>query len=667
MKDWIKRVMKRLFVLVFSPLPKDVLRAMNLPDYKPSYNEDGLYTNHNCDFLKDARFQEAYARFIDTGSSQGWDMRWRLHTLLWAASVSQHVEGDFVECGTYLGGSARAIVDYVDFNRLGKDFFLVDSFQGLSEEHRHLHDYKEGDYFDRVRSLFVDHPRVKLVKGFVPDVLNTRTFGPVSLLHIDMGVAEAEVAALRFFWSRLSKGAIVVLSYYAYPVRNWKEIKAGYDAFAREQGVEICYCPTGQGLIVKVQEPATSRLLKGEKGMTSNPVISLDPELNAMLEAYRVSDPTFASSRYWEVLSRKNVEQLDTEGFENFKQTVAMNYFTFLVKVRDPYMQFLIQSLPAIEVAGALWRALLSRKHRAFSSRQSKVFNFATYLLWAYIRQQGCAEWMDKVWEPVLGNPPSVRVKGREISQDLAHSVLEYRSVSSGVPELRTLGTVAELGAGYGRTAQVFMRLLPATRYVVVDIPPALYISQRYLSSIFPERKIFKFRSFTRFEDVADEFNMCQIAFLLPAQIDLLPKKSIDLFMAIDSLHEMQLEQIRNYFSRIEAVTRKYFYFKCWKKTKIPYDNVIISEEDYPVKPEWRKIFWRDCDVLNLPTLFGREHVSITYFEALMDLETNPMPVSGTTQSRQWADRENHRILHREAVSVARCGEAQQWKERGSL
>lgn len=43
---------------------------------------------------------------------------------------------------------------------------------------------------------------------------------------------------------------------------------------------------------------------------------------------------------------------------------------------------------------------------------------------------------------------------------------------------------------------------------------------------------------------------------------------------------------------------------------------------DYPVKPEWRKVFWRDCDVLNLSTSFGREHVSITYFEALMDLET---------------------------------------------
>lgn len=242
---------KRIVSWLFNRVPKDAPRIAELPEYGPSYNEDGLYTNHLCDFLNDKRFLEAYDLCYSTGSSQGWHFRWRVHTLLWASSVCSNIEGDFVECGTYLGGSARAIVNYVDFNKLGKTFYLIDTYEGLPEEHSNLHDYRETDYYERVRALFSEYPGVKLVKGIVPQVLNDHEFGKVSLLSIDLGVPEAEEGALRFFWEKLSKGAIVVLDYYAYPVANVREIKAGYDRFASEVGCEIYHCPTGQGLIIK--------------------------------------------------------------------------------------------------------------------------------------------------------------------------------------------------------------------------------------------------------------------------------------------------------------------------------------------------------------------------------------------------------------------------------
>jgi O-methyltransferase len=247
-----KSFLNKIFLKAPPRLPEDVMRVMNLPTYKPSYNEDGLYTNHNCDFLAGKKFQDAYDLYFTTGSSQGWHLRWRVHILLWAASVATHLEGDFVECGTYLGGSARAIITYVNFNRLNKSFYLIDSYEGLPREHQHLHYYKEENYYDQVRAYFLAYPRTKLVKGIIPDVLLTETFGRVSLLHIDLGVPGAEIGALRFFWDKLAPGAMVVLDYYAYPVSNSKEIKAGYDAFAEEKGFEICYLPTGQGMIVKI-------------------------------------------------------------------------------------------------------------------------------------------------------------------------------------------------------------------------------------------------------------------------------------------------------------------------------------------------------------------------------------------------------------------------------
>ena len=64
----------------------------------------------------------------------------------------------------------------------------------------------------------------------------------------------------------------------------------------------------------------------------------------------------------------------------------------------------------------------------------------------------------------------------------------------------------------------------------------------RYLASVFPERRVFRYRDFERFEDVAEEFDKAQIAFLLSCQLPRLPPKSTDLVLNISSLHEMRPE-----------------------------------------------------------------------------------------------------------------------------
>ncbi len=154
-----------------------------------------------------------------------------------------------------------------------------------------------------------------------------------------------------------------------------------------------------------------------------------------------------------------------------------------------------------------------------------------------------------------------------------------------------------ELGAGYGRTAFVFQHCLPAARYVVVDIPPALYVSQRYFSGQFQGRRVFKFRPFQRYADVQEEFESAQLAFLLPHQLEQLPANSVDLFINISSFHEMRPEQLNYYFRQVERLTNGYVYLKQWKKTTIPVDGIVLEEKDYPVPPRWRPIFWRECQV----------------------------------------------------------------------
>ena len=52
----------------------------------------------------------------------------------------------------------------------------------------------------------------------------------------------------------------------------------------------------------------------------------------------------------------------------------------------------------------------------------------------------------------------------------------------------------------------------------------------------------------------------------------------------------MRMDQIKYYFGEIDRLTRKYFYFKQWKETTIPFENETITEADYPVRDNWRLI-----------------------------------------------------------------------------
>jgi hypothetical protein len=58
------------------------------------------------------------------------DPRWRVYTACWAASHAVNLPGDFVECGVNRGGMALTIMEYLNFNSLGKRFFLLDTYCG---------------------------------------------------------------------------------------------------------------------------------------------------------------------------------------------------------------------------------------------------------------------------------------------------------------------------------------------------------------------------------------------------------------------------------------------------------------------------------------------------------------------------------------------------------
>jgi putative sugar O-methyltransferase len=334
----------------------------------------------------------------------------------------------------------------------------------------------------------------------------------------------------------------------------------------------------------------------------------LDPRLRQMLDEFPKFRDEILPSRYWEQLNKKNLRQISDSSYENFKRTVARNYFTFIVTPWNQQTRFLMRSLPFGQAMRIFFSAFVAPRHELFKWYQSIYYNLLTHLLWAYVERHDPDDLLERLNEPLEGNPPRVFEGDRLISQDLANSFLEYSSVMQADIDRNEIGTIMELGSGYGRTAYVYLTLNPECRYILVDIPPALYVCEKYLSGIFRERNVFHFRPFERFDDVKAEYESADIVFLMPNQLELLPDKCVDLFINISSFHEMRMDQIRYYFTVIDRLTRRYFYTKQWKETTIPYENVVIRQEDYPVDDEWRQVYARECKVQAL------------FFEALYDL-----------------------------------------------
>ncbi|MEM7237864.1 MAG: TylF/MycF/NovP-related O-methyltransferase [Pseudomonadota bacterium] len=228
------------------------------------YDQDGLRTGHNHDFVSDPAFMAAYARGVEAADGTDYKWHWRVHIGLWAARTAAQAPGDYVECGVNVGFLSSAIMHDLDWNRFGRRFFLLDTFKGIDPDF--VTDQElEGDILgknqklldtgfyvtsaDRVRQNFAEFRNVEIIEGTVPHTLGQVTTDRIAYLHIDMNCAPPEVAALEHFWPRLSVGAIVLLDDYAF--HGYLPQKLAMDELAGKLGFQIASLPTGQGLIVR--------------------------------------------------------------------------------------------------------------------------------------------------------------------------------------------------------------------------------------------------------------------------------------------------------------------------------------------------------------------------------------------------------------------------------
>lgn len=341
-----------------------------------------------------------------------------------------------------------------------------------------------------------------------------------------------------------------------------------------------------------------------------------------MEEALKKASVLYRPSNYWVVAGSNHTQQLFQGGFDNFKRSVNLKYFGWgILGILRHQLFPVISELGRKNLAPVFKSYFINPKSSIHSTKKgfnmlsrimypesldafsAFIYRVYTAFLWDYVSREDKLHILDTLQEPRIGNPFLISYKKRAISQDICNSVHEFYSITKKI-DVRKHMDIAELGAGYGRLAYVFLKAMPKASYTIFDIPPALFISQKYIRSVFPKEKIFYYRHFESFKEIKKEFESARIRFLMAHQIEYLPDKYFDHMLTVSTLHEMTREQIRNYLFQIDRLTKGYFYTKQWKKS-LTKDNDYITEKEYPIPKEWKTIFQR------------RHPIQSMFFEAL--------------------------------------------------
>lgn len=354
--------------------------------------------------------------------------------------------------------------------------------------------------------------------------------------------------------------------------------------------------------------------MPNDTGLPATSMVS-DEVLQGMLAEIKSAGGLFLPSPFWDDLAKKHISELELYGFENFKRTLSLKYFTWgmkglIAQQSWPTLKAWIRDPSSDIFCAHVLKNAEGKQPEPFNFWQRKIYAFFVAAMAKEVIKNDSLGLVDKVGDPKLGNPLYVALKdGRNVTQDLINSVYEYYCITeNGARGEGAQETILEIGAGYGRLAPIFLTARPNTKYWIVDIPPALYVSQKYLEALYGNHKIFKFRHFDRYDDVQDEVENSDICFFTPNQITMLPGKKVDFVICISNLHEMTREQIDFYYNQIDRICRGIFYTKQWMKSIALSNGFSIAHGEYPIKPNWRTVYDR------------RHHHQTWFFESLHDL-----------------------------------------------
>jgi len=337
-------------------------------------------------------------------------------------------------------------------------------------------------------------------------------------------------------------------------------------------------------------------------------------ELKKMIDFFITSESYKYVSNYWNYLNIQNMKQIfeNDNNINNFSTSIALNYYTFI----DVTENQVYKTITNVENEIFSSKIHFFKKHKNLNYVQSMKYNFLTFLLFLNLIKINYYEKLKLLGDEgyVSFGDPYIEIEGIKVTSDKINSLFDYDKINR-FCNLNHQKIILEIGAGSGRTSQSIMTFNSNCKYVICDIPPALYISYERLKKVFKNKKIGLLYDYQNNnqkvklmggggsgeQDLNTQINHYDISFIMPHQLSLLNNRFFDLTIAIDCLHEMDKKTINKYINNINKIS-KLFYFSVWKKTNVPFsgifnrfsNNLNYYSNDYNLPKNFKKEFEED-------------------------------------------------------------------------
>jgi putative sugar O-methyltransferase len=341
-------------------------------------------------------------------------------------------------------------------------------------------------------------------------------------------------------------------------------------------------------------------------------VLDRSAEMAAWLDT---REPIFRLSRFWTHYAARQTDLLAKGGIENFKRSLPQNYFTWPISdVDDPQFRALLRSwaeepslIPISAKRRGDARVRTADAEYLATTLEQDIYAFFVALLWHHATTCDPDNLMARIAEPAVGNPVPIYLDETLISQDLANSIREYQIFRDHLPKDRN-AVLAEIGAGYGRLGYV-ATIASRCRYWIVDVPPALAVAEWYLSSVLSDKRVFRWRPFALWGDIANELAQADIAFFTIDQLALFPERAVDVFASVSVIHEMTPAQIETYMRLQFRAAARAVYTKNWTSWFNEIDQHRFDSAHLTPPSGWTTVLDAPDDVLAAFTqkLFVRE------------------------------------------------------------
>jgi putative sugar O-methyltransferase len=303
------------------------------------------------------------------------------------------------------------------------------------------------------------------------------------------------------------------------------------------------------------------------------------PELlDLMLQDLRRAPEEYRPTNFWEVHARNFLPELTRLGLRDFrrrKNSVLGSFgatdpeplqidFRHSVAVSNrltrqlPFHDRMLRALNSLAHRRPVSDAGLKRLQRVLPVRTSVYYEITPddlrQMAYDYVRaraEKAGARPIHELEVSLAGNPEDVfEIEGRTYTMATFFYYLHYVYARQFI-DFDGVKVFVELGSGMGKQVEVIRKLHPNVCFLLFDIPPQLYVGERYLDTVFPGDVVSY--ATTRDLSVPPAIEPGKIFMFGAWQFPLLERQRIDLFWNAASFQEMEPNVVANYLRTVNG------------------------------------------------------------------------------------------------------------------